>query len=137
MPYADREDERAYRKKYYKLNKDKMKKRAKDHYEAHTEQHKKTSAEYRKTDAGKEVIKNSRASEKLERKKSTEQSIENKTYYKRWDYAEDFILLTMKENKNSWKEIATQLQRSLKSVEARYVKLMAKNKQSENKKENK
>jgi len=126
MPYANKEDERAYRKKYYMLNKEKMKKRANKHYKDNIEQHKKSSKEYRKTDIGKEVVRKSRIATSTERKKTAEISIEKKTYYKRWDYAEDYILLTMKENKNTWREIATQLNRSIKGVEARYIKLQNK-----------
>ena len=126
MPYANKEDERVYRKKYYALNKKKIKDRANKHYNQNKEQHKKSSAEYRETDIGKSVVAESRDKVKNERKQTTEISIAKNTYYKRWNYAEDYILVTMKENKNTWKEISTQLDRSLKSVEARYKKLQNK-----------
>lgn len=82
MPFASKDDERAYRKEYYKLNKEKMKKRAKKHYYDNIEQHKKVYKEYRATDDGKETIKLGRANEKLERLKSTEKAIAKNTHYK-------------------------------------------------------
>lgn len=123
MPFANKEDERAYRKEYYKLNKEKIKKRANKHYYDNIEHHKKVYKEYRTTDNGKETIKLGRANEKLERLKSTEKAIAKNTHYKKWCNTEDALLLQMKENKASWKNISEALSRSLKSVEARYVKL--------------
>lgn len=123
MPFANREDERAYRKEYYKLNKEKMKDRAKKHYYDNIEQHKKVYGEYRKTDEGKETIRLGRANEKLERLKTTEEAIANNTHYKKWCNQEDALLLQLKDNKTSWKEIAKQLNRSIKGAEARYRKL--------------
>ena len=122
MPYANKEEERAYKKEYYRLNKEKLKERAKQHYYDNLEHHKEVYGKYRKTDDGKETIKIGRENEKLERLKTTELSIAKNTYYKKWCNEEDALLLELKEKKSSWKEISKRLGRSIKSVEARYRK---------------
>ena len=124
MPFANKEDERVYRKKYYKLHKEKIKESASNHYYNNKEHHKKQYKEYRGTDAGKETVRLGRKNEKLERLKSAEQAIDKNIHYSKWSNVEDMQLLELKENKTSWKKIAETLNRSIKGAEARYYKLI-------------